>query len=294
VVSHLLEEHGFSERRACRLAQLNYSTWQYEARSRERPGLRCRVKVLAYAHRRFGYRRIHALLRREGWEVNHKAVHRIYVEEGLQVRKRKRKRISQGERRPLAVPTVPIERWSMDFQHDMLATGQRFRTLNIVDDFSRQCPAIEVDTSLPGARVVRVLERLAETCGLPNAIVLDNGPEMRGLALDEWAYRNGVQLAFIDPGKPTQNAFVESFNGRFRDECLNEHWFLNLQDARETIEAWRRHYNAKRPHSANGMDRLLLRASRLVFRDFHLHRKGAASHGQEITAEHFGPVVHRH
>ena len=252
MVSHLIEAHHLSERRACRLADLNLSTWQYRHRSKERPGLRARVKTLAYERRRFGYRRIHALLQREGWRVNHKAVHRIYVEEGLQVRKRKRKRIGQGERRPLGLPAAPNERWSMDFQHDLLATGQRFRTLNIVDDFTRECPAIAVDTSLPGARVVRVLERLAESCGLPKAIVLDNGPEMRGLALDEWAYRNGVRLAFIAPGKPTQNAFVEAFNGRFRDECLNEHWFRDLEDARRIIEAWRLDYNARRPHSALG------------------------------------------
>ena len=250
VVAHLIAAHKLSERRACRLANLNLSTWQYKSRSTERRGLRARVKALAYERRRFGYRRIHAMLRREGWPVNHKAVHRIYVGEGLQVRKRKRKRISQGERRPLALPAAPNERWSMDFQHDLLATGQRFRTLNIVDDFSRVCPAIEVDTSLPGVRVVRVLERLAESCGLPKAIVLDNGPEMHGLALDEWAYRNAVQLAFIEPGKPSQNAFVEAFNGRFRDECLNEHWFLDLDDARRIIEAWRLDYNARRPHSA--------------------------------------------
>ena len=252
VVSHLIEAHDFSERRACRLADLNLSTWQYKPRGKERRGLRARVRELAHERRRFGYRRIHVLLRREGWQVNHKAVHRIYVEEGLQVRKRKKKRISQGERQPLALPGGPGERWSMDFQHDMLASGRRFRTLNVVDDFSRECPAIEVDNSLPGARVVRVLDRLAETCGLPHTIVLDNGPEMRGLALDEWAYRNGVRLAFIEPGKPVQNAFVESFNGRFRDECLNEHWFLDLEDAREIIEAWRQDYNAKRPHSSLG------------------------------------------
>ena len=250
VVTHLIETHALSERRACRLANLNLSTWQYRSRRGSSAELRARIKALAYERRRFGYRRIHALLRREGWRVNHKAVHRIYVEEGLQVRKRKRKRISQAERRPLDLPAAAGERWSMDFQHDLLAAGQRFRSLNIVDDFSRECLAIEVDTSLPGERVVRVLERLAETQGLPKAIVLDNGPEMRGLALDEWAYRNRVRLAFIEPGKPQQNAFVESFNGRFRDECLNEHWFLNLDDARGIIEAWRIDYNAERPHSA--------------------------------------------
>ena len=252
VVTHLVEAQGLSERRACRLAELNLSTWQYAPRRQEPSGLRERLRELAGERRRFGYRRLHVLLRREGWQVNHKAVHRIYVEEGLQVRKRKRKRIARAERQPMPVPEVANERWSMDFQHDLLATGQRFRTLNVVDDFSRECPAIEVDTSLPGTRVVRVLDRLAETRGLPGAIVLDNGPEMTGKALDEWAWRNGVRLHFIEPGKPVQNAFVESFNGKFRDECLNENWFLDLADARRIIEAWRIDYNTNRPHSALG------------------------------------------
>ncbi len=173
------------------------------------------------------------------------------------MRKRKRKRVSRAERQPMLVPEAPNQRWSMDFQHDLLAPrgnrgSQRFRTLNIVDDFSRECPTIEADTSLPGVRVVRVLERLAETRGLPLEIVLDNGPEMIGKALDEWAWRNGVRLNFIEPGKPVQNAFIESFNGKFRDECLNENWFLDLDDAREIIEAWRIDYNTRRPHSALG------------------------------------------
>jgi putative transposase len=252
VVSHLVKAHGLSERRACRLADLNLSTWQYRACRQARSTLRERLKELAGQRRRFGYRRLHALLRREGWRINHKAVHRIYVEEGLQVRQRKRKRLARAERRPMLVPQAPNQRWSIDFQHDLLATGQRVRTLNIVDDFSRECPAIEVDTSLPGARVVRVLERLADTRGLPHEIILDNGPEMIGKTLDQWAWRNSVRLHFIDPGKPTQNAFIESFNGRFRDECLNQHWFLDLADARQIIEAWRIDYNSSRPHSALG------------------------------------------
>jgi putative transposase len=252
VVLHLVEAHGVSERRACRLAHLNLSTWQYRARRQAQSTRRERLKELASQRRRFGYRRLHALLRREGWRINHKAVHRIYVEEGLQVRKRKRKRLARVERQPMLVPQAPNQRWSMDFQHDLLATGQRLRTLNVVDDFSRECPAIEVDTSLPGARVVRLLDRLAEARGLPREIVVDNGPEMIGKVLDQWAWRNRVRLHFIDPGKPTQNAFIESFNGRFRDECLNENWFLDLADARRIIEAWRIDYNRSRPHSALG------------------------------------------
>ena len=170
----------------------------------ERATLRERLKELAGQRRRFGYRRLHALLRREGWRVNHKAVHRIYVEEGLQVRRRKRKRLARVERQLMLVPQAPNQRWSMDFQHDLLATGQRLRTLNIVDVFSRECPAIEVDTSLPGVRVVRVLVRLAETRGLPKEIILDNGPEMIGKALDQWAWRNGGRLHFMWKKDPAE------------------------------------------------------------------------------------------
>ncbi len=252
VVSHLVSAHGFSQRRACRLADLSLSTWQYKSLGRTVTGLRKRIIELAGERRRFGYRRLHILLRREGWTVNHKAVHRIYREEGLQVRRRKRKRIGRPERQPIAPPTRVNERWSMDFISDGLFNGTRFRALNIVDDFSRECPAIEVDTSLPGMRVVRVLERLSETRGLPRTIVVDNGPELISKVLDEWAYRNNVRLNFIEPGKPVQNAFVESFNGKFRDECLNEHWFISLADARRTIEAWRVDYNTQRPHSSLG------------------------------------------
>jgi putative transposase len=221
----LVQAHGLSERRACRLADLNLSTWQYRARQHERSTLRERLKELAAERRRFGYRRLHALLRREGWQVDHKAVHRIYVEEGLQVRRRKRKRLARALRQAMLVPQAPNQRWSMDFQHDLLATGQRLRTLNIVDDFSRECPAIEVDTSLPGVRVVRVLDRLAETRGLPQEIILDNGPEMIGKALDQWAWRNGVRLHFIELGKPTQNAFIESFMYGRPPRCKEEDSF---------------------------------------------------------------------
>lgn len=248
----MVSAHGLSQRRACRLASLNFSTWQYKSRKPSEMGLRQRIVELAGVRRRFGYRRLHILLRREGWVVNHKAVHRIYREEGLQVRRRKRKRIGPADRQPIELPERVNERWSMDFMSDVLSHGGRFRTLNIVDDFSRECPAIEVDTSLTGARVVRVLERLAETRGLPLGIVVDNGPELISRALDEWAYRNNVRLHFIEPGKPVQNAFVESFNGKFRDECLNEHWFTNLADARKIIEEWRIDYNTQRPHSSLG------------------------------------------
>jgi putative transposase len=211
-----------------------------------------RLRELAAERRRFGYRRLAVLLRREGWAANWKRVYRVYRQEHLQVGKRPRKRVVSQQRLPLALPGGPNERWSMDFMTDSLATGRRFRVLNVVDDFTRECLRIEVDTSLGGERVGRVLEELRWLRGGPQVIVVDHGPEFTSQALDRWAYRRGVKLHFIDPGKPEQNAYVESFNGKFRDECLNEHWFANLREAREKIEDWRQDYNRRRPHSALG------------------------------------------
>ncbi len=246
------EARGLSERRACRLVGMTRSSYRYAVRRQEPAGLRERLRELAQERRRFGYRRLMILLRRGGWTVNHKRVYRMYREEGLGVRQRKRKRIGAVERQPLSIPTRQNERWSMDFISDALSEGRKFRSLNIVDDFNRECLAAEVDTSITGARVVRVLERLRERQGLPQVLVMDNGPEFAGQAVDVWAYEQGVKLHFIEPGKPVQNAFIESFNGKMRDECLNEHWFTSLGEARETIEAWRRDYNEVRPHSALG------------------------------------------
>jgi putative transposase len=209
-----------------------------------------RLQAHAAVRARFGYRRLHILLEREGLVVNHKRVHRIYRAAGLQVRRRRRKRLTRAERMPLSAPAQPRERWSMDFTTDTLADGRGFRTLNIVDDFTRECVAIEVDRSLPGLRVARVLDRLHAAIGLPRSIVVDNGPEFSGRTLDAWAYARGVTLRFIRPGKPIENAYVESFNGKFRDECLNEHWFVSLADATTTIELWRIDYNTVRPHSS--------------------------------------------
>ncbi len=192
------------------------------------------------------------MMRRQGEVINHKRVHRLYRLEGLMVRRRRRKRVSGYQGRVREMPNGVNQRWSMDFTSDCLAGGRKFRTLNIVDDFSRECPAIETDTSLTGVRIVRVLDRLAEVRGLPETIVVDNGPEFAGRTLDEWAYRRGVKLHFIAPGKPVQNAYVESFNGKFRDECLNQHWFTGLDDARQKIEDWRQDYNKIRPHSSLG------------------------------------------
>jgi putative transposase len=207
---------------------------------------------LAGERRRFGYRRLAVLLRREGWPVNHKRVYRLYRIEGLGVRRAQRKRLKAAARTSLALPTRVNQVWTMDFTHDNLANGRKFRTLNLMDGFTRESPRIEVDTSLPGLRVARVLEEVARGRGYPQAIQVDNGPEFISRVVDQWAFEHGVELHFIAPGKPTQNAFIESFNGKFRDECLNENWFLTLQEARMKIEAWRRDYNQVRPHSALG------------------------------------------
>jgi putative transposase len=207
-----------------------------------------RLQAHAAERARFGYRRLHILLERDGLIVNHKRVHRIYRAAALQVRRRRRKRLTRAERVPLPAASRPRERWSMDFTTDTLADGRTFRTLNIVDDFTRECVAIEVDRSLPGLRVTRVLDRLGAMIGLPRTIVMDNGPEFAGRTLDAWAYAHGVTLRFIRPGKPIENAYVESFNGKFRDECLNEHWFASIDDAQQKIDVFRWDYNEHHPH----------------------------------------------
>ena len=241
-----------SERRACRVAGVPRSTCRYRSVAKDQTALRVRLRDLAAARARYGYRRLHVLLRREGWKVNHKRVYRLYREEGLGIRvKRRRKRVSGP--RVLPPPAQrPHERWSIDFLADGLVDGRRFRVLTIVDNVSRVSPAIEVATSLTGERVAAVLERLRRTVGVPDRIAIDNGPEFVSKALDAWAYGNGVQLEFSRPGKPTDNAYVESFNGHFRAECLDQHWFASLEEARQTIEAWRVEYNTERPHRALG------------------------------------------
>lgn len=190
------------------------------------------------------------MLKREGLVVNHKRTERIYRDEKLSLRLKKRKRRPAAARMVLPQPERPNQRWSMDFVHDALWSGRKFRALTIVDDYTRESPAIEVDTSIGGRRVCRVLDRLAESRGLPEVIVMDNGPEFIGKALDKWAYDKGVKLHFIQPGKPTQNAYVESFNGKFRDECLNDNWFTTMHQAKVIIETWRKDYNETRPHSS--------------------------------------------
>ncbi len=251
-VHRVRERFGLSERRACRLVGIGRATLRYERRRGEDAHLRQRLPELAAERPRFGYRRLHALLRREGVVVNHKRVERLYREEGLAVRRRTRKRVARDGRGRAALPGRPNQQWGIDFVSDALAWGRRIRLFTVVDVFTREALAIEVDTSLPGARVVRVLERLAGQRGAPDEIVLDNGPELAGKALDQWAYARGVRLRFIEPGKPVQNALVEGFHGRLRDECPDRHRFLGLADARHTVEGWRQDYNRARPHSALG------------------------------------------
>jgi putative transposase len=245
--------HGVSERRACRLVGIDRATARYRARPRDdEAALRRRLLELAGERPRFGYRRLQALLRREGVVVNHKRVERLYRADGLAVRRRGRKRVARADRGRPDAPVRPNQQWALDFVSDALAQGRRIRVLAVVDVWSREAVALEVDTSLPGERVARVLEQAVVQRGCPEELVLDNGPELTGRALDEWAHRRGVRLRFIAPGKPVQNAVCESFNGRLRDECLNEHWFLGLADARRTIEAWRQDYNRTRPHGSLG------------------------------------------
>lgn len=245
-------EFKLSRRRACRVVGLNRSTSYLKSRRPDEGELRDRLRALAGERPRFGYRRLTILLRREGRRVNHKRVYRLYRLEGLAVRRKKRKKLVSASRVQQPPVTRPNERWNMDFVEDQLADGRKLRTLTIVDEFSRLCPRIEVDTSLGGARVVRALDELLAVVGKPSCLRVDNGPEFIGKALDIWAYQNGVALDFTRPGKPTDKAHVESFNGKFRDECLNQSYFLSVPDARAIIEAWRVDYNQNRPHSALG------------------------------------------
>ena len=242
-------EVELSQRRACGLMELYRATCRYQKRRSEDQPLRVRLRELAEERRRFGYRRLQVLLEREGWQVNHKRVYRLYVEEKLGLR-RKRGRKRGTVRQPLPEAVAANQVWSVDFMSDALSSGRRFRTLNIVDDYTRECLEIEVDTSLGGVRVVRVLEELKRRRGLPRQIRSDNGPEFVSRAVDQWAYEQGLQWHTIQPGRPMENGYVESFNGRFRDECLNENWFSSLADAREKIARWKQDYNERRPHSS--------------------------------------------
>lgn len=241
-----------SLRRACGLVKLSTSVFRYRKKEKSNVLLSQRIRDIAYQRRRFGYRRIHALLKQEGHYVNIKRVYRIYRLADLSVKRRRRKRVILTERTPLIATRHPNVCWSMDFVHDSLANGRRIRCLNIVDDFTRESIAIEVDTSLSGLRVARVLDEVGGKRPLPRMIRVDHGSEFASLVMNDWAHKNNVRLSFIEPGKPSQNAYVESFNGRFRDECLNDHWFTSLDEAKILIERWRKDYNDVRPHSSLG------------------------------------------
>jgi putative transposase len=252
-VRYLEDQWQLSERRASGLASVCRATVRYQAHGREDESVRQRLRELAALRKRFGYRRLGTLLRREGMVVNHKRVYRLYREEGLSLRRRKRKRLTSEGRGPGELATRADEVWSLDFVSDALAPGRRLKLLTVVDTYTRESLVIEVDTSISGERVARVLDRVIGTRGAqPEEIVMDNGPELTSRALDQWAYERGIRLRFIAPGKPVQNCYIESFNGRLRDECLNQHWFRNLTDARTIVEAWRLDYNQARPHSSLG------------------------------------------
>jgi len=247
----MVEQHGFSQRRACRLIGIDHSVLRYRSKRPDDAPLRQRLRELAQQRRRFGYRRLGWLLVREGCRMNHKKLYRLYHEEKLMVRRRSGRKRALGTRAPMLLPAAINQRWSLDFIADALSDGRRFRILCVVDDFSRECLACVVDTSLPGVRVVRELERLTNERATPKVIVSDNGSELTSVAVLRWV-PGRVAWHYIEPGKPVQNAFIESFNSRLRDECLNEHIFLNLTEAREVIEAWRLDYNYARPHSSLG------------------------------------------
>ena len=250
-----IKQKDYSQRRACGLVGLEPKTYRYASKRLGDGEVRARLRALAAERRRFGYRRLHILLAREGVMLNHKKLFRLYREERLGVRKRGGRKRALGTRSPMALPKAANQRWSLDFVSDALSSGRRFRVLAVVDDFTRECLGLVVDTSLSGLRVGRELDRIAELRGcFPTTIVSDNGTELTSHAILRWQEERSVLWHYIAPGKPQQNGFVESFNGRFRDECLNEHLFGNLATARRIIEAWKVDYNTARPHtSLNGL-----------------------------------------
>jgi putative transposase len=250
-VAHLQVAYKVSERRACSALGADRTSVRYCSRRPDDMALRARLRELASVRRRFGYRRLHILLRREGVVMNHKKLRRLYREERLQVRRRSGRKRALGTRAPV-LPQGPNQRWSLDFLSDAFADGRRFRILAIVDDFTRECLALVVDTSLPGLRVARELDAVITRRGRPAMIVSDNGTELTSMTMLRWSQEHGITWHYIAPGKPQQNAFVESFNGRLRDECLIETLFASLAHAREVLAIWRDDYNTVRPHSGLG------------------------------------------
>jgi putative transposase len=251
-VAILEESYEMSERRACALIGADRSSVRYVARRPDDGALRTRMKEIAHDRRRFGYRRLHVLLKAEGLVVNRKKTERLYREEGLKVRRRRGRRRATGVRAPIPVLAIPNQRWSLDFVHDQLSCGRRFRVLNLVDDVTKECLAAIADVSLSGRRVVRELDQVIADRGRPVMIVSDNGTEFTSNAVLAWTQDRRLDWLYIAPGKPTQNAFCEAYNSKFRDECLNETLFRDLSHARQVIAGWVRHYNTERPHSALG------------------------------------------
>jgi len=246
-------ETAISERRGCQLVGLARSTLRYQPhRSVEEAQLQARIIELAQERRRFGYRWIHALLRREVHQINHKRTYRLYREANLAVRQRKKRQGVAVLREPLLLPEKRTAVWSMDFIFDALSSGRRLKVLAVVDDCTKELVDLVADSGISGHYVCRVLDRAARFRGYPQSIRTDQGPEFTGQALDQWACQHGVELKLIQAGKPTQNAFVESFNGKLRDECLNEHWFHSIEHARAILRQWRHDYNEHRPHSMLG------------------------------------------
>ena len=246
-------EWGQSIRRVCEVLSVDRSTYHYQSKRADQAGLKKRIKEICETRVRYGYRRVWVLLRREGWEVNQKRVYRLYRELGMQLRnKSPKRRVKAKLRSDRSVAVRPQEIWAMDFVHDQLATGRKLRILTIVDTYSRYCPVIDPRFSYRGEDVVNTLERVCSEIGYPRVIRVDQGTEFVSRDMDLWAYQKGVILDFSRPGKPTDNAFIEAFNGRLRAECLNTHWFMSMPDAYEKLESWRRDYNEQRPHGAIG------------------------------------------
>ena len=251
LVRHMTSQ-GLSERRSLRVIGMSASAYRYEPAAQRNCALKEKIIALAQRHRRYGSGMIYLKLRQAGEIVNHKRVDRLYAEAGLQVKKRRRKKIPLSDRHPLERPTAANQVWSMDFVFDRTAEGRSIKSLTVVDDATHEAVAIVPERALGGTQLVRILEQLSNTRGLPKAIRTDNGKEFCSRAMLTWAHARCVQLFLIEPGKPNQNAYIESFNGRFRDECLNEHWFTSLQHARVVVETWRKEYNEERPKRSLG------------------------------------------
>ena len=253
VLAWAQQAYGLAERRTCRTLGISRSSIRYRSRKPDRQPLRTRLREMAAIRVSYGYKRLHVLLRREGWRVNHKLVHRLYLEEGLALKRKKLKRRKSAVPRAVRpVTTAADQRWAMDFIHDVLADGRTIRILSVVDVFSRECVGLVAKTSFRGEDVARILGEIGRERALPPLISVDNGTEFTSRALDHWAYWNQVRLDFSRPGKPTDNAHVEAFHGSLRRECLSQHWFLDLADAQQTLDAWREDYNKLRPHSSLG------------------------------------------